>query len=199
MTDHAVRVDVATPRRWDDVVEVFGTRGDPSWCWCQYFVTTGEGYTTDKQRNRADLERNVRSPRPPYGLIATVNGKPAGWLQFGPRSAFPRITTNRAAAKALSAADVDIGDDHVWRTTCFVVRVGMRRKGVAAALLDAAIDAARQRGATVLEGHPVDVDALDSKPASANLYHGVLSTFLAAGFGEVARTAPARPIVRRTL
>lgn len=201
MAESTVRVQVATGRRWDDVVEVFGTRGDPSWCWCQFFVTTGDGYTKDPAANRADLQGQLASRNPPYGLVATVNGTPAGWLQFGPRTAFPRLTSNRAESKVLAEAGIDdtAAGHNVWRTTCFVVRVGMRRKGVAGALLDAAIDEVRRRGATTLEGHPVDVDALPGKAHSANLYHGVLSTFAAAGFHEIGRTAPARPMVRLTL
>ena len=45
---------------------------------------------------------------------------------------------------------------------------------------------AREHGATVIEGHPVDVDAKASASA-AELYHGPLSVFLGAGFHEVAR------------
>lgn len=189
----------ATPRRWPDVVSVFGTRGAPSWCWCQFFTTTGEGYTEDAAANKAELQRQVGSRAAPFGLVAYLDGTPAGWLQLGPRGAFPRITGNRAAGSALEAAGVDDAALTVWRTTCFVVRVGARRSGVARALLDAAVAEARSRGADVLEGHPVDVEALTGKPASANLYHGVLSTYLAAGFSEVGRTGPSRPIVRLPL
>ena len=52
---------------------------------------------------------------------------------------------------------------------------------------------------TPLEGHPVDVAARGGKASSADLYHGTLSTFAAAGFVEVGRTGPGRPVVRLTL
>ena len=54
-------------------------------------------------------------------------------------------------------------------------------------------------GAHTLEGHPVDVAARGGKASSADLYHGTLSMFLAAGFEEVARTGPSRPVVRLAL
>jgi GNAT superfamily N-acetyltransferase len=191
-----VRVEHATASRWDDVVEVFGVRGDPSWCWCRYFVTTGEGYLRATSTNRAALRRDLRAdPLRPAGLLAYVDDEPVGWLQLGPRSVFPRVTTNRGVAAVVGADD----DETVWRTTCFVVRVGYRRRGVATALLDAAVGFAREHGATRLEGHPVDVAARGGKVAGANLYHGALSTFLAAGFTEVGRTHPSRPVVRRGL
>ena len=104
------------------------------------------------------------------------------------------MTTSRTAPPI---GDPD--DESVWRTACFVVKVGFRRKGVATALLEAAIPFAREHGAEVLEGHPVDVAARQGRSAGAILYHGVLSTFLAAGFTEVGRTGPARPVVRLVL
>jgi hypothetical protein len=34
----------ASPQRWDDVVAVFGRRGnDPGWCWCRRFLDPSEG------------------------------------------------------------------------------------------------------------------------------------------------------------
>ncbi len=47
--------------------------------------------------------------------------------------------------------------------------------------------------------HPVDVAERGGKVAGANLYHGPLSTFLAAGFTVVARPTPSRPVVRLEL
>jgi hypothetical protein len=49
----------------------------------------------------------------------------------------------------------------------------------------------------VVEAYPIDVAA--KKTSSAELYHGALSTFLGAGFTEVARASAYRPIVRRAL
>ena len=93
----------------------------------------------------------------------------------------------------------DIDDAGVWAVTCFVVKVGHRRRGVGAELLGAAVAHARAAGAHTLEGHPVDVAARERKSSSAELYHGTLSTFLAAGFEEVGRTGPTRPVVRLAL
>ncbi len=61
------------------------------------------------------------------------------------------------------------------------------------------VDRAREQGATVLEGHPVDPAVRGATVSSADLYHGVFSMFVAAGFAEVGRTAPSRPVVRLAL
>lgn len=63
-------------------------------------------------------------------------------------------------------------------------------------LLDAAVAHARGHGARVIEGYPIDTDR--GKTTSNELFHGALSTFLHAGFTEVARPKPARPIVSLT-
>jgi hypothetical protein len=65
-----------------------------------------------------------------------------------------------------------------------------------AALLDAVVFA-RGHGATAIEGHPVDVAALRATRVSGSvLYTGTMAMFLAAGFSEVARTFPNRPLMR---
>jgi GNAT superfamily N-acetyltransferase len=189
-----LKVWALTPSRFDDVVDLFGSRGDPSWCWCQYFLTTGQDYGASSDDNREALRAQAaRRPRP--GLVAYADGRPVGWVQVGPRPGYPRLTGNRALNR-VSGEDMD--DRGVWAVTCFVVRVGARRRGIGAALLDAAVTAAREAGAHTLEGHPVDV-AVRGRAASADLYHGALSTFLAAGFTEVGRTGPSRPVVRLDL
>ena len=78
----SLRIAPATVERWSDLVTVFGTRGDPSWCWCQYFLTTGNRYRDSAERNRADLETQVREAKVPPGLLAYRHGEPIGWLQL---------------------------------------------------------------------------------------------------------------------
>jgi ribosomal protein S18 acetylase RimI-like enzyme len=188
-------VRALTPSRFADVIDLFGTRGDPSWCWCQFFVTTGGDYTRSADVNREALRAQAsRRPRP--GLVAYADGTPVGWVQVGPRPGFARLTGSRALG---AVAGDDLDDRGVWAVTCFVVKVGHRRRGIGAALLGAAVAHARNAGAHTLEGHPVDVAARERKSSSSELYHGTLSTFLAAGFEEVGRTGPTRPVVRLAL
>jgi len=80
----------------------------------------------------------------------------------------------------------------VWSVVCFYVRPGYRGCGLTVPLLKAAVAFAASRGAWIVEGYPVDKADL---PAPSR-WTGPLATFLRAGFVEVARRAPARPIVR---
>ncbi|MGZ2421791.1 hypothetical protein ACVIRM_000753 [Rhizobium laguerreae] len=61
-------------------------------------------------------------------------------------------------------------------------------------MLKYAVEFATVNGAACLEAYPVDQAARASN--GAELYPGTLSMFLDAGFAEVARRLPARPIVR---
>ncbi len=190
-----LEVRALTRSRFADVVDLFGTRGDPSWCWCQFFHDTGGTNNTSAAANREALRAQAaRHPRP--GLLAYDGDTPVGWVQVGPRPGFARLIAN-SALRAVAGGDLD--DRGVWSVTCFVVKVGHRRRGIGAALLDAAVAHAPDAGAHTLEGHPVDVAARGRKTSSAELYHGTLSTFLAAGFEEIGRTAPTRPVVRLVL
>ena len=84
----------------------------------------------------------------------------------------------------------------------FVVGRKARGAGVAKTLLDAAIDYARDQGATLLEAYPVEV-ASGERARPGDLYRGTLSMFERAGF-TVAERRPTpggapRPIVRRAI
>ena len=68
-----------------------------------------------------------------------------------------------------------------------------RGHGVARALLQGAIAHARENGATVVEAYPVDKAAPSKDDA---MWFGAKSMFDDAGFFEVARRKPQRPVVR---
>lgn len=191
----SVRVRPATGQRWDDIVSVFGRRGDdPSWCWCRLFLhpaaresaAAGPG-----QDNRDALRQEVAGAAVPPGLLAYVEGRPVGWTRVGPRANFPRVSGNRALAKVLP------DDPGSWWVTCFAVDSRYRRTGVGSALLAAAVEFAREHGATAVEGHPVDVAALSAARVHGSaIYTGTMPMFASAGFTEIARTYRSRPVMR---
>jgi len=135
---------------------VFG-EGDPSWCWCQLFLgssASDSAATGPGPDNRRALRQEIIHAAVPPGLLAFVKDQPVGWTRVGPRSDFPRLNGSRALAKVLTE------DPRVWWVTCFAVDSRHRRSGVGTALLKAAVEFARENGATAVEGHPVDVAAL---------------------------------------
>jgi GNAT superfamily N-acetyltransferase len=137
--------------------------------------------------NRRALRRCVAGDLPP-GLIAYVAGEPAGWCAVNPRARFVRLNTSRVLKP--------LDDLPVWSVTCFFVAKPWRGRGLTVALLTAASRFARQHVARWLEGYPVDAAA---RQADVFVYPGLASAFRRAGFTEVARRSPTRPIFRRQL
>jgi GNAT superfamily N-acetyltransferase len=82
----------------------------------------------------------------------------------------------------------------VWSISCLFVNKSYRRQGLSAKLLRAAVDFAAKRGARIVEGYPTEPSS--DRMADPFLWHGIASAFLAAGFKEVVRRSPTRPIMR---
>ncbi len=81
----------------------------------------------------------------------------------------------------------------MWLLPCFFVRVGFRRKGVTAALVAAAVEAATAGGAKAIEGFPI----ADAYPKSQEDYVGKQRRFAECGFACVAEPSPRRVVMRR--
>jgi GNAT superfamily N-acetyltransferase len=178
----------ATADRWDGVEAILGARGDPSRCWCQYFWSENGPYKFgDREGNREAMRRQLTTAKVPPGLLAYHDETPVGWCAVAPRADYPRIEHMRVPA----ASSAEPG---LWSVTCFVVRVGHRRSGVAGRLLEAAVEFARQHGARTVEAYPFDLSVRGT--SAATLFVGTLSMFERAGFVEAARPLPARPVVR---
>lgn len=86
-----------------------------------------------------------------------------------------------------------VDEQPVWSIVCFVVPAEFRGRGVARALLKEAVAYAKKQGAMLVEAYPV------VKPARTKdeyMWFGAKSMYDEAGFKEVARRKPQRPIVR---
>ena len=184
--------------RFADLGELFAT-GDPRWCWCQYFRARGRSWANaSAASNRDDLERLTsradETGGVAPGLVAYREGAAIGWVSLGPRDDYERL--------AFSTLLRPVDDRPVWSIVCFVVAGRQRGKGVATALLDAAIGYARERGATTLEAYPIHESR--GRVSSDAAYTGTQGMFERAGF-QVAQvrqwnaTSPPRPIMRLEL
>ncbi|WP_199220456.1 GNAT family N-acetyltransferase [Salinibacterium hongtaonis] len=184
-TAGALRIAPATDVPEADMVGVFGVRGDPAHCFCQYFKLRGrEWNTSDGEKRRMlcdDREQAIAEARHGPGLVAYLGDEAVGWCAVEPRVAYPRLL----ASNHLRSTEHPRDDPSVWAVTCFVVKVGFRRRGIAGELLSAAVDAARAGGARTVEGYAVDTSR--GRLSAAELYHGTLSLFVAAGFRVVGR------------
>jgi ribosomal protein S18 acetylase RimI-like enzyme len=189
-----LRILPLTPDRIADLAPLFDAGGDPKWCWCAYYRFRGRDWTNSSAAaNRANLElMSAGTPAP--GLVAYEGDAVVGWVSLGPRETYERLAYSKTAAP--------VDDAPVWSIVCFVVARQQRGRGIAEALLAAAVEHARSNGATMLEAYPVDTGG--ERIASANAFRGTLSMYERAGFEVVARRqatadSPPRPIVRLAL
>lgn len=174
------------PERWRDLVRLFGARGACGGCWCMWWRQTHAEFERKKgPANRRALNALVRRGPAP-GLLAYRDGEPAGWCCVGPRAAFPRLARSRILAP--------VDDAPVWSVVCFFVAKDHRGRGLTVQLLEAAKSHARRGGAQTLEGYPVEPK--QGRAAPAFVYTGLASAFRRAGFSEVARRSPTRPVMR---
>ncbi len=184
-----MKIDVQplTPDRWADFEALFGPHGAFGGCWCMWFRQPNKEWEASSGSQRKSAMQGIVASGAVPGLIAYDGSRPVGWISLGPRPDFMRLQKSRVARP--------IDQQPVWSVVCFYVEKTHRRAGVTVALLQAGIDFARQQGAKILEGYPVDPDPEDDKPDEW-VYHGLASAFRKAGFVEAARHLKNRPIMR---
>jgi len=174
-----------TPDLWPALEDLFGERGAVGGCWCMYWRIGNAYRKRPGDKNKADF-RAVVKRGPPPGLLAFDGALAVGWCQLTPRAAVPWLDRTWRLKR--------VDDLPVWSISCFYIRKGFRQQGITAALIAAAVKAARRAKAPALEAYPFD--AAVSPSASGT---GYASTFARAGFKTVARRASARPLMRHDL
>src|SRR3954471_13508300 len=100
-----VSVVPANEAGWEDLQAIFGTRGEGRWCQCQrYKLERRESFRSRPVRGREGRVREenrrerTRCGHPQAeatsGLVAYVEGEPAGWCAVEPRSAYTGLARN---------------------------------------------------------------------------------------------------------
>ena len=160
---------------WPVIEALFGANGACGGCWCMWWRVPMGGRTWDAAKgepNRAAFRALVESGRA-SGVLALHGDTAVGWCAVGPRAAFPRVERSKALARDWTPA--------TWSLNCLFVPARWRGRGVATALVGAAIALARQAGAHEIEAYPQAVAPGERQPG-AFVWTGVPSLFLAAGF-----------------
>lgn len=184
--DQTLKFKPLTPSRMDDFGEVL--RG--SWgtgCWCMHPRLTrsaaaelpGTGSESDRWRTAmTKLARRRRAP----GLLAYLGKEPVGWVAIAPRPELLRIEASRATPR--------VDDEAVWVIPCITVRPTARGRGVAVALIQAAVAYAAERGAPALEAYP---RAGNARTKDDNAYFGTEPLFQRAGFQVIRQPLESTP------
>jgi GNAT superfamily N-acetyltransferase len=194
-----VRVVPANEAQPEDLEAIFGTRGVAVVCQCQrYKLARREAFASFPPEVRAARLREQTEVGNPgsattSGLVAYVDGAPAGWCAVEPRTHYPGLIRNNRIP--WMGRSEDKADDSVWAVTCLFTRAGFRGRGVSYALAAAAVGFARRRGARALEGYPI-FSAGGAKISWDEIHVGSPSVFVAAGFTEVSRPSHRRAVMR---
>lgn len=176
------------PDRWDDLEALFGASGAYGGCWCMWWRQTRAEFDANRgEGNRRAFAALVEAGEVP-GLLAYVDGEPAGWISIAPREKHGALERSPVLKR--------LDDEPVWSIVCLFVGRPWRGKGLARALVAAACDWARTRGARIVEAYPT-VPRSDADLPPVSSYMGVPSLFESEGFTVVARPSKARAIVRR--
>src|SRR5688572_18376082 len=170
-----------TPSLMDCMGEVL--RG--SWgagCWCMFprlGAAAGQGLRSRGRREA--MTRLARRKRAP-GLLAFEGDEPVGWIAIAPRTELRRVDASRVTPR--------VDDVDVWVIPCITVRPSARGRGIALALIRAAVKYARKQGAPAVEAYP---RAGSARTKDDNAYFGTEPLFRRAGFRVIRKPSPRVP------
>jgi GNAT superfamily N-acetyltransferase len=185
---------VRPAKSFADLSQVIGPKNpQASVCWCLSHRVDSKTNKELVGPQRGEYMKKLTKRKVAPGVLAYDGSEPVGWAAVAPRADLP-------FARSRTIPHVD--DVAVWSVWCLRVRAGHRGKGISHALLDGAVDFAREHGAPAIEGYPVDNkgDKVDITMA----YVGTRSLFEASGFKVASETSSViagfpRVLMRREL
>lgn len=141
-------------------------------CWCTWFHNSTMAERRACAPARDYKYQLVREGRAHAALV--FDGETAvGWCEYGSPDELPGIY-HRNEVEADGAPLPD------YRLTCFFVDRRYRKKGVATAALDGALQLIAEAGGGLVEGYPQDTAG--AKVSASFLYNATRSMFERAGF-----------------
>lgn len=175
-----------TPSRMDELGEVL-RGGWGKGCWCIFPRVTAAlerelpGPGSGSDRRRRAMEKLARRRRAP-GLLAYLEREVVGWIAVAPRAELVRVDRSRATPR--------VDDVDVWVIPCITVHRRARGRGIALALIDAAVEYAASQGAPAVEAY---VRAGEARVHDDFAYFGTEPLFRRAGFRVVRDPLPGLP------
>jgi GNAT superfamily N-acetyltransferase len=142
----ALRYTPVDKSNWTDLESLFECKGGPHNCWCMVWRNMNEG--TDRA-NKADKKaslKNYVTNNNPVGLLCYDNTEPIAWCSIAPRESYRELSGDSSLT-------------NVWSLVCFFVKREYRQKGMTEALIQQAINYAKDNGAKYVEAYPVDPES----------------------------------------
>lgn len=183
----SLEIHPVTPERWVDMQQLFGAHGATGGCWCMWWRIPRSEFSKGGASNRQAMERLIHSGVIP-GLLAYLDGVPAGWISVGPREEYGALERSPKFKR--------LDDQPVWAIVCFYISKSYRGRGLMEPLIRGAVEYAREHGAKIIEAYPVDPAG---RASADSLFTGLAKVFAEIGFVEMTRPSPTRPILRFVL
>jgi GNAT superfamily N-acetyltransferase len=184
--DTSLHIQPLTPQRWADFEKLFGKNGAYGGCWCMYWrIARSEFSRQSGEGNRQALKALVDEGVVP-GVLAYLDGEPAGWCSLAPREEFASLERSRTLKR--------LDDRPVWSIVCFFVGKPYRQQGLMLRLIQGAVAYAAGQGARIVEAYPADPGEKHLPPVSS--YMGLVEIFRQAGFVEVKRPSPSHVMMQ---
>ncbi|HEX2302717.1 MAG TPA: GNAT family N-acetyltransferase [Gaiella sp.] len=175
-----MKVERLRPELEDGFLALHDDVNGAGWCRCvAWWVPTWDGWGDRSVSDNLALRRELWRRGEHDGFLAFAEGEPIGWVQVGRRDRLSKLTSQLALEP----------DPATWAVSCFLVAPGWRRRGVAAALLDGALDSLSVDGVKRVEAYPRAGD-----PADDEAWTGPERLFASAGF-ELVRSDTPRSVV----
>ncbi|MEJ2011414.1 MAG: GNAT family N-acetyltransferase [Anaerolineales bacterium] len=184
-----LRFHPLTSERWDDLVRLFGPHGAYGGCWCMYWRTTRAQFGRNGNAGNCKALKAIVDRGLVPGILAYRESEPVGWCSVAPRPDFASLERSPLLRR--------VDDQPVWSIVCFYIPRLERDRGIAGALVLAAIEYVREQGGMILEAYPT-IPAEGRRPPGS-VYMGVPSLFEKAGFEIIRKPSKTRLIMRRKL
>ena len=174
-----------TEKNWKDFETLFGAVGACAGCWCMHWKLKRSEFMQSKSEGNKKKQRKIVQSGIKPGILLYKDGEAIGWCAVEPRTAYPVM----AKSKVMRPMD----EREVWSVSCFFIRKDHRKKGLSVQLLEFVKEYCKKKKAQIIEGYPYDIKKMTAPPF---VWTGLSNAFLKAGFKEVARHSPTRPIMR---
>lgn len=193
MSTAELRIEPLTPARREDYLRFFDhERGiafsdNPQWakCYCHYYHVPAalEWERFDAGANHVAMASRIDVGEM-EGFLAYAGDEVVGWMNAQPLHKLPHCW----GRLGLEPPESSLPTSAMAAIVCFVIAPAWRRRGVARALLQAALASFTARGIERVYAFPFVRDAQTQAPTAH--YHGPEALFHECGFRELSSDGP---------